>query len=160
METSRTSSAVEETGLIRNSLTAEPHRLDHPRTFACAVSMMIGTSGKGKGRAAAAPGARIRAGWARHRTIEMTTSGAQRQMARGRCGVLSLVIVLDADHLQQRPRHLAHGRLVIDDENLQRFKLLRELAGDRLHEILQCVGGEFPASEADHNFLIWREMDR
>jgi hypothetical protein len=43
------------------------------------------------------------------------------------------VDVLDADRLQERARHLAHGVLVVDDEHLERGKLLCNLSCGLIH---------------------------
>ncbi len=83
--------------------------------------MMIGTSGSGN-----FPGERtvrmnsgpFGLGISQSR---MTTSGARMQIAsRPLLPSFASWMFLNADRLQQRARDLAHGRLVVDDEHLQR----------------------------------------
>ena len=56
----------------------------------------------------------------------------------------SFVDGLDADRLQQRARHLAHGVLVVDDHHLERLDLPgdlnRDLVDGLFHIVPRCRG--------------------
>ena len=73
---------------------------------------------------------------ARHRPIENDhVRIPAADSFKAAAAVMGVVNVLNADHVQQRARHLAHGGLIVDDEHPQGCELLRVLACERLHVI-------------------------